>query len=85
MSSANDSIFDVLIKLSECQYISDLPHFADRDALASAVEQVGCDDYSVDEWNELTGYISGERCDFASSERAKKALIELLRCGDARD
>lgn len=78
MSGASNNIFDELMILSECQYLSDLPHPHSRDVVRVAVEKLSEDAYSVEEWNELVSYISGGSCDYASPNEAKSALVEFL-------
>ena len=82
MSGASNNIFDELMILSECQYLSDLPHPHSRDAVRVAVEKLNEDAYSADEWNELVSYISGECREYSSSAEAKGAKIEHLQVID---
>ena len=82
MSGASKSIFDELMLLSECQYLSDLPQPHSRDAVREAAHKLEEDTYSVGEWNQLVSYISGERCEYENSCEAKNALIENLHTGN---
>lgn len=82
MSGASKSIFDELMILSECQYLSDLPQAHSRDSVREAVVKLEEGAYSVNEWNELVSYISGESREYASTCEARAALMQHLQGED---
>lgn len=77
----NDIFEDIVYKLTNCQYISDLRHFievGDVSGIIEAVKEMNIDDYSVQDWNELYSYLFKENSVFQTSQDAYLALIDKL-------
>lgn len=77
-----DIFEDIVYKLVNCQYISDLRHFievGDVSGIIQAVQEMNIEDYSVQQWNELYSYLFKEKSAFQTSKEAYQALLDRLK------
>ena len=77
----NDLFEDITRALPDCQYISDLRGIVGKKnthQFKKVLQSLHCDDYSVDQWNELIRYLFDIKETFENSQEAYKKICEYL-------
>lgn len=67
--------------LSGCQYLSDLHSPFYIEDIIYAVRTISLSAYTMEEWEEAFGYITGVRMKFKNKEELIKNLIQRLESG----
>ncbi len=72
-------LFTVLAKMSQCEYISDLPLLFQSKISKAMLAEVVENDYPLADWNDAIHYLTNTERHFSSCTAAKEYLSTYLK------
>ena len=72
-----NAIFNAIMEYTGVEYLSDLHSRSVWGAVISFLEDLGDDDYPVEQWNEAINYIFGLKVSFSTVGQAKIYLTSM--------